>query len=171
MPFNTSKIAISESSLKIKTSKIDALPVSKYKQKLDATSQAFSRCMLTTTFHCLPKVFLSQNALLQITWLAVFTVFSVLTGALVTTSLFDYFEYQVVSKIQIIYERPAQFPTVTVCDVNFFSTYAAQQLIQNITWREFGRDIDLMSYDELTAHMENITELARMHIIRAEIPE
>ena len=74
------------------------------------------------TFQCFPKIFQTNNLLLQVIWTLVFLLFSMVTSGLVIKSLLEYFEYQVITQIKIVHEIPTEFPTVTICDANPFTT-------------------------------------------------
>ncbi len=81
---------------------------------------------LSCTFHCYPKLFHYRNNFLRIVWFLLFVLFTAFPGVLVYSSLLDYFEYDVVSKIRVINVDHLEFPTVTICDSNLFTTkYAA----------------------------------------------
>ena len=116
------------------------------------------------TFQCFPKIFQTNNLLLQVIWTLVFLLFSMVTSGLVIKSLLEYFEYQVITQIKIVHEIPTEFPTVTICDANPFTTKDAEFLIRNVTQNEYGSDIENYSYTQFDRNTSNITELMRMHI-------
>jgi hypothetical protein len=88
------------------------------------------------------------------------------TSGLVIKNLLEYFEYQVITQIKIVHEIPTEFPTVTICDANPFSTKEAEHLIRNVTLSEYGSDIENYSYTQFDRNSSNITELMRMHFTR-----
>ena len=47
-------------------------------------------------------------------------------------SIVDYLSYEVVTQIRVVYERPTQFPAITICDNEAFKTYDAQILYEKI---------------------------------------
>jgi hypothetical protein len=116
------------------------------------------------TFQCFPKIFQTNSLLLQAIWTLIFLVFSMLTSGLVIKSLLEYFEYQVITQIKIVHEIPTEFPTVTICDANPFTTKEAEYLIRNVTIKEYGSDIENFTYNQFDTNLGNITELMRMHI-------
>ena len=117
------------------------------------------------TFQCFPKIFQTNSLLLQVIWTLVFLVFSMVTSGLVIKNLLEYFEYQVITQIKIVHEIPTEFPTVTICDANPFSTKEAEHLIRNVTLSEYGSDIENYSYTQFDRNSSNITELMRMHMV------
>ena len=79
-----------------------------------------------------------------------------ITSSLVIQIIFEYFEYEVVSKIKIVSERPTSFPAVTICDANPLSTKEAEYLIRNVTLEEYGIDIDLINYKDFSNISSNL---------------
>ena len=63
------------------------------------------------------------NYKIQFIWLIILLGSTGATFYFIAKSLIDYFGYEVVSKTNVVYEIPTQFPTVTFCDNNPFSTY------------------------------------------------
>ena len=59
-------------------------------------------------------------------------VFSAATVWLVTTNFIGYYQFEVVTQTEIINERPTEFPTVTICNNNPFTTKIAQDLVRNV---------------------------------------
>ena len=118
------------------------------------------------TFQCFPKIFQTNSLILQAIWTLVFLLFSMVTSGLVIKSLLEYFEYQVITQIKIVHEIPTEFPAVTICDANPFTTKEAEYLIRNVTLNEYGSDIENYSYTQFDRNSSNITELMRMHFIR-----
>ena len=51
-------------------------------------------------------------------------------------------------KIEIINEKPTEFPAITICNSNPFTTKGAQDLISNIAVSNYGIDIDNFTTDQ-----------------------
>ena len=116
------------------------------------------------TCQCFPKIFQTNNFWLKSFWTILFIVFSVITSGLVIQIIFEYFEYEVVSKIKIVSERPTNFPAVTICDANPLSTKEAEYLIRNVTLEEYGINIESLSYKGFYNLSSNLIELLRMRM-------
>jgi hypothetical protein len=116
------------------------------------------------TFQCFPKIFQTNSLLLQVMWTLVFFLFSMVTSGLVIKNLLEYFEYQVITQIKIVHEIPTEFPTVTICDANPFTTKEAEYLIRNVTLNEYGTGIENFTYGQFDENLGNITELMRLSI-------
>ena len=114
---------------------------------------------------CFIKVVDSKHWLGQVAWLLFFVVFSGATAWLVLLSLLNYFEYELVSKIEVINERPAQFPAITICSSNPFSSEQSQSLIEKIVDESIGVDYFAnLTYWEAYYQMTNLTHLAKMFV-------
>jgi hypothetical protein len=111
--------------------------ISNQKSKYFQIKKILREWSLFCTFHCYPKVFHYKNNFLRIIWFVLFALFTAFTCFLVCDSLFDYFEYDVVSKIQVLNVDHLEFPTITICDANLFPTkYAGshfEKIFKNLT--------------------------------------
>jgi len=126
--------------------------------------QVLNKYSSIVTCQCFPKIFQTNNLLLKSFWTLLFILFSVITSGLVIQIIFEYFEYQVVSKIKIVSERPTNFPAITICDANPLSTKEAEYLIRNVTLEEYGIDIDSLSYKDFYNISSSLIELLRMRM-------
>ena len=122
-----------------------------YESKLKIAKQALIDWSLTCTFHCYPKVFLYENKLVKCVWLVLFILLVGFTGYLLINILNDYFDYEVVSKIQVVNEVPTVFPAVTVCNTNPFTTKEAEHFLSDI-WQ--GYSLRDPTYEEIQ-HLYN----------------
>ena len=76
------------------------------------------------------------------------SVFAAATAWVVYLGIFNYFEYDIVTKLDVINQRPADFPVITICNSNPFTTKGAQDLISNIAVSNYGIDIDNFTTDQ-----------------------
>jgi hypothetical protein len=73
---------------------------------------------LTAQVHGIPKIFNAEKMILKAMW-AFFFICSVGAYAyFFTQTLCNYFQYFVVTNIDIVFENPMIFPTVTFCSAN-----------------------------------------------------
>ena len=107
------------------------------KKKKSAIEKVLRDWSLQATFHCYPKLFQNYSLLARIFWFSCFLAFAGLTAFFVFMALTQFFEYETVSKIEIITEKPSPFPTVTLCDNNPFTSKEAETLMLQIK-NEFG---------------------------------
>jgi hypothetical protein len=61
---------------------------------------------------------------------------------ILSTSILDYLNYDVVSQTNIVSEIPIDFPTVTFCDASPFSTIYSQNLLEDVAKRNNITDFD-----------------------------
>ena len=118
---------------------------------------------LLTKFDCYSKIFNSQNLIAKIFWIVFFFIFSGLTLWLVVLNVFNFFKYEVTSKIDVITERPTLFPAITICDNDPLTTPYAQNLFQNISIENFGIDIENKTFIDAFIQSKLITELTKMN--------
>ena len=90
----------------------------------------------------------------QFIWLIIFLVSICLTIWLISLSVLKYFDYQVVTETNIVYELPSEFPTVTICDYNALTTQYAEKiqdaLINNNTSINIMDFVSSPSFDDET---------------------
>jgi hypothetical protein len=117
---------------------------------------------LLSTFHCYPKIFQYKNIVARILWSICFLLLGGITCRLVAQCYMDYVEYEVVTQIKVITERPITFPTITICQYNPFTTVFAQDLINDISIQAFNNPIENMSFKEVVVNLLSINSLTKM---------
>ena len=69
--------------------------------------------ILLSTSHGLSNVFRSKRISMKVMWFFLFTASSSFGVSMVIRSIFQYLQFEVVTKIDIINESPTEFPTIT----------------------------------------------------------
>ena len=77
--------------------------------------------------------------------------------------MIDYFQYELISKIQVINEKPAIFPGVTICNINPFSSMQSQMLIEKKFLQVYNVSIDSLNYTEMFNKLRRVSELTKMY--------
>ena len=114
---------------------------------------------------CFNKTIETKNWIGKIIWIAFFIVFSGATSWLVILCVLNYFEYELVSKIEVINERPTEFPTKTVFNSNPFTTSFSQDIMANIIDVSFGSEsFNNLSYWNAYFEIFNLTYLTKMYV-------
>ena len=114
-------------------------------------------------FQSYPKIFDDElHFLVKFLWLLVFLVFSGITSYLCVQSILVYLQWGIVSTIEIIRESPTEFPAVTICDSNPFTTKEAQTLLEQLAFQKFNINISNINKTQFDVYKENLTEYARM---------
>ena len=110
----------------------------------------------SVTYHCFPKIFREKtHFILRILWSMIFFSFASLTFYILVNNVISYYQYQTVTSIQIVDEKPALFPTITICDSNAFTTQQAESLIINISQSFYNKDLASISLGEYTEYKFN----------------
>ena len=102
------------------------------KLKKDCIKNEFVKWSLLTKFDCYSKIFQTENICMRFIWLGLFLFFTSFTGYFVCKNILDYYEYKVVTEIEIVHEKPTEFPVITICNSNPFNSQKAQDLISFI---------------------------------------
>ena len=131
-------------------------------RKLKRVRDEFKEWSLLTKFDCYSKIFQTKKISVQLIWLSLFLIFTSFTASFVSKNLIDYFAFETVSKIDILNEKPTEFPALTICNANPFNTKTAEQLISNITLTNYGKDIENFTYSEIFNNSMDVFEMARM---------
>jgi hypothetical protein len=161
--------------LKMSVSDIEKFSLQEFSQKKMPASLPFKEIgtylidwSLLSTFHCYPKIFQYKNTVARILWSICFLLFGAITCWLVAQCYMDYVEYEVVTQIKVITERPITFPTITICQYNPFTTVFAQDLINNYSIQAFNKSIENMSFQEVVANLISISSLTKMLAAQTE---
>ena len=70
----------------------------------------------------LSKIFEYENVFVRFVLFILLLVSLGFTAWFMSWSILDYFERDIVSKIQAVYEKPTEFPAITFCDSQPFTT-------------------------------------------------
>ena len=112
----------------------DILKSAKEKEKhlKSKSKETLLEWSLLTKFDCYSKIFEYESKIGRCLWIIIFVCFSALTAWLLGKYISEYLKYEVVTKTEIVHERPTEFPTITICNNNPFTTNWAQDLIGQI---------------------------------------
>ena len=72
--------------------------------------------VLSSTSHGLPNILRSDRLFFKVFWTFFILVCSSYCLYSIVKSIRSYYEYEVVTKIEVIDEKPTQFPAVTICN-------------------------------------------------------
>jgi hypothetical protein len=118
-----------------------------------------------TTPHVLHRIFLFLFVMASCT-LASFTVIQ---------SVIGYFEYAVVTKSQLVYETQTQFPKVTICNLNPFTTEYAYEFLSrrtNSSWNiyENKAKFESLNYSEKVEFLRhfNLLSITKMNRVLSD---
>ena len=81
---------------------------------------------------CYGKIFEYETHSVRVVWLFIFVASVSFTAFIVNNTIMEYFDHEVVSQIRVVYEKPVEFPAVTICNNNPFTTKEAREIfLQN----------------------------------------
>jgi hypothetical protein len=130
--------------------------------KLNRVKSQVKEWSLYTKFDCYSKIFQTKNVILKLVWLIFFLIFTALTGYFVSKNVIDYYSREVISKIEIINEKPIEFPVITLCNANPFMSQKAQEIFSNISLSTYGVNyMDKLRGDE---EFSNLLEMTKMYV-------
>ena len=90
-----------------------------YRRKLSKLKILILEWSQSVTYHCFSKIFKEKTRFI---WALIFLVFSSFKCYILANNVISYYEYSVVSTIQIVNEQKSAFPLVTICNSNPFVT-------------------------------------------------
>ena len=142
--------------------KSDALIEIKSK-KFQLAKQKVLDWSLTCHVDCFPKIFETKNWIGKIIWIIILIAFSAGTVWIVLLCVLNFFEFEAVTKFEVINERPIEFPAVTICDSNPFTTEVAQEIFEYFLNETFGyeefKNLTYWSANEAIKLLTDVTKL------------
>ena len=86
--------------------------------------------LLASTSHGLPSAVRTKHTSMRVMWLVCFFLSTCVCSYVILTSLFQYLEFAVITKVRVVNEFQSEFPRVLICNANEFTTdYALQFLM------------------------------------------
>ena len=135
----------------------------KPKTKFEKVKETIVEWSQDTGFQAYPKMFQEEaHLVVRLIWLIVFLGFSGVTCYLCVQNILVYLQWGTVSTIEIVREVPTQFPVVTICDSNPFTSSNAQSLLETLALEKFNVNISSMNNTEFSAFKENLTNYAKI---------
>ena len=155
---------------KLETSPESTEATDKTSQHESTLKKVLVEWSLLTKFDCYSKIFEYENRVAKILWTLLFACFTALTACLVVKCVMDFAKFEVVTTIRIVNERPTDYPTVTICNNNAFTSRKAQHLIEQVATDQYDVDFSNLTSMEFYARypIENVTELAKMYVARPD---
>lgn len=107
--------------------------------KLKLILQNISQLLTESTALGVPKIFRSKRIFLKLYWLFFFLFGSFATLFFIQDYIINYLQYEVVTKIESIYQQPMTFPTVSFCAKNS-SAFVNKKLSEILLFCLFNLD-------------------------------
>ena len=132
-------------------------------KKFSEIKKEFLEWSLMTKFDCFSKIFENEVIWVKIIWSILFLIFTGLTAWLVIFNIINFCHYEVTSIIEIKNERPSNFPVVTICNNNPFTSLQAQTLMESISLENYGITIDNMTFLKAYDTSTNLSEYTKLY--------
>ena len=131
--------------------------------KLTTLKNEFVEWSLLTKFDGFSKVFQTKVVAIKIIWLVIFLLFTGLTAALVIKNITGFCKFEVTSLIEVKIERPTNFPAITICNNNPFTSSQSQSLMDMIALENYGITMTNMTYDQAFQYSSSLNDLTKMY--------
>ncbi|RNA15318.1 amiloride-sensitive sodium channel subunit beta [Brachionus plicatilis] len=108
-----------------------------YKKELKMNrkmTDVITEVILSSTGHGFPNIIKSTNISIKLMWIFFTAMSAGACGYMITESIINYSNYGVTTKTRILNENEPFFPTVTICNVNYFTSDLATKWIENYTF-------------------------------------
>ena len=120
----------------------------KHTESINKSTQikkAFYSVILSSSCHGLPNIFKATKKIIKFVWLICLILSAVLCFIFIWEQITNYLRYDVTTKIRVKSEFIANFPAVTICNINPFTSEKAANLFelcknQNLTYSFIKKD-------------------------------
>jgi len=118
------------------------------RNKKSLIKQVIVEVFSKSTMHGVSRIF-QKFQIFQIKF--IWIIFLIASSSIFTTislkSVFNFKKHDVTTKVRTIYERPTIFPTITICNKNYYNTDYAMDLLKNDI--QTNNLPDIFNYTEL----------------------
>lgn len=122
-----------ETSVKLQKIKFRQQSQSEDTQKLKKLSDIIYESTQSSDTHGIKHIFKREkHVFIKCVWLICILASGSVCAWLMARAVCNYFEYETVSKTETINQIPTLFPTVSICNMNQFSTNYSLQFVQKI---------------------------------------
>ena len=110
-----------------------------------------------STVHVIPNILRAKSVIVKYT-LTMFLILSTCACCFfISRSISDFLEYEVVTKISVVNEIHAEFPTITICNLNLISTTEGFRFFKEI-YKPFNQLGYVERYVFLNSNAYNLTK-------------
>ena len=106
----------------------------------------------SSTIHAIPNIIRTDSLGIKILWLVCFIGSSCICAWFILNTINTYFKHEVVSKIEIKYENPLDFPVVSICNLNPLATNEAKSFAKKIYQDDYP---DFIYLEELLLRLKS----------------
>lgn len=103
-----------------------------YERKRNLVLQRVIKLLQSSTSHGIPNIFKTDRFTIRIIWGVCFLAAVSASSYMIFLTMSDYTKFNTVSKIEYISEIPTEFPSVSICNVNSFTTNDSIAFLESI---------------------------------------
>ena len=96
----------------------------------------------SSTVHGLSNIISNDSKLIRILWLISLIAASSVCAFVIYDNISQYFEFEVISKIEVKFSTQMVFPMITICRPNPFVTQFSEELLSDIIYRDGFKPFD-----------------------------
>ena len=126
--------------------------------KISQIKTYFINALSDSSSHGLPNFFKTKRLIFKLMWFLLFNASVAFGCFMIQKTVFDYLDYEVVTKIDIINESPTQFPTVTFYNLNKLSVnyknYSLKDILIKCNFN--GYSCDYTDFEEKKDKLEYV---------------
>lgn len=110
----------------------------------------FLECASSST--SFPNITRTDKLVIKVVWLILYVLLLIACGIMMTDGVYDYLNYDVVTEIEVIYETPTQFPSVTFFNLkNPKANYSLDDILINCYFND-----DKCTADDFLFHQDSL---------------
>jgi acid-sensing ion channel 5 len=134
----------------------------KKNQKNVELKKKFIEWSSVSTSHGYPNIFRTKHTSVKILWAICLVVSISLCLFLLIRGIKAFLEFDVVTSIKTVEERPALFPSITICDIKKFKSDASADLFKDIYLTKYGINLteDNFYSKNVSSLYNNVIDLA-----------
>ncbi|CAF1029306.1 unnamed protein product [Brachionus calyciflorus] len=115
--------------------------------------------VLNSTSHGFPKIFSSSNKIIKYIWIFFSILSTCICAFLIIQNIKKYYDFEVTTKIRLKPQFKAIFPSITICNVNFFTSKESIELVQDLTnVTNYPNDPELFLFESGTNLLKSKTQ-------------
>ena len=125
-------------------------------ENIETTKNIFLKWSDTLTMHGFPNIFRTKYNFIKLFWVILFLISTSTCAFNVYMIIINYLKYDVVTTIKLTKEASMTFPTISLCNANFFATENSFQIAYNLSKSIFSIDLyDIIGDNRTTLNFFN----------------
>ncbi|RNA22233.1 acid-sensing ion channel 1 isoform X2 [Brachionus plicatilis] len=131
------------------------------KPKINFQEKLFKWCE-RTSFHAVPNIATNEHIVLKCMWSICLVASLGYCCRILTSSIIDFYEYNVLTTFEIVQESSSLFPVITICNLNEYDLSKNQQLLNLSNYLLDNADMSLHPRDAMDQVQKNFLKLTNI---------